>query len=96
MNPDDAPELSEAAARSAVRGREILSDAVLDQFRRSPGRPRSERPKVPVSLRLDADVVERFRATGDGWQSRINELLRAAASALPANDDPERADDKRA
>jgi uncharacterized protein (DUF4415 family) len=29
-------------------------------------------------LRLDADLIDRFRATGKGWQSRINEALRKA------------------
>jgi uncharacterized protein (DUF4415 family) len=29
-----------------------------------------------VSLRLDQDVIDRFRATGRGWQSRINTVLR--------------------
>jgi uncharacterized protein (DUF4415 family) len=29
-------------------------------------------------LRLDQDVIETFRATGPGWQSRINEILRRA------------------
>jgi len=29
-----------------------------------------------VTLRLDPDVIERFRATGKGWQSRINAELR--------------------
>ena len=32
--------------------------------------------KKPVSLRLDADVVEAYKATGEGWQSRINADLR--------------------
>jgi uncharacterized protein (DUF4415 family) len=32
--------------------------------------------KTPVSIRLDAAVVEAFRATGRGWQSRVNEVLR--------------------
>ena len=36
-------------------------------------------PKKQVTLRLDADLIERFRATGKGWQSRINEALRKAA-----------------
>jgi uncharacterized protein (DUF4415 family) len=31
-----------------------------------------------VTLRLDPDVVEKFRATGKGWQSRINAELRKA------------------
>jgi uncharacterized protein (DUF4415 family) len=40
------------------------------------GRPRSENPKVPINIRLSPDVVERFRATGPGWQSRIDTALR--------------------
>jgi uncharacterized protein (DUF4415 family) len=42
------------------------------------GRPRSADPKVPISIRLDRAVVEKFRATGPGWQGRINEVLRNA------------------
>ena len=34
--------------------------------------------KVLISLRLDADLVERFRASGAGWQTRLNTLLREA------------------
>lgn len=34
--------------------------------------------KQQVTLRLDRDVLERFRSTGGGWQSRINEALRKA------------------
>ncbi|WP_158809899.1 BrnA antitoxin family protein [Beijerinckia sp. L45] len=36
-------------------------------------------PKQRVTMRLDADVVAFYRATGAGWQSRINGLLRNAA-----------------
>lgn len=35
--------------------------------------------KKPLSLRIDGDVLERWRASGRGWQSRMNEALRAAA-----------------
>ena len=38
--------------------------------------PQKAETKVAVTLRLDRDVVERFRASGKGWQSRINEILR--------------------
>jgi uncharacterized protein (DUF4415 family) len=31
---------------------------------------------VPVKLRLDPDVVEVLRATGPGWQTRVNRMLR--------------------
>lgn len=34
--------------------------------------------KEPVKLRLDPDVLAALRATGDGWQTRVNEMLRAS------------------
>ena len=42
------------------------------------GRPRSANKKLPVMLRLDPDVVERFKADGEGWQTRMNDALRKA------------------
>jgi uncharacterized protein (DUF4415 family) len=39
------------------------------------GRPKSAVHKVPVTVRLDANVVEYFRAGGRGWQTRVNEAL---------------------
>jgi uncharacterized protein (DUF4415 family) len=44
--------------------------------RRGPGRPKSAVPKRPVTMRIDLDVVEAFRAGGAGWQSRMNAVLR--------------------
>jgi uncharacterized protein (DUF4415 family) len=41
------------------------------------GRPRGS-SKQPVSLRLDRDVIQKFKATGSGWQSRINDVLKRA------------------
>jgi uncharacterized protein (DUF4415 family) len=43
------------------------------------GRPKSAETKEAVSLRLDPDVLAHFRATGPGWQSRINAALRKFA-----------------
>jgi uncharacterized protein (DUF4415 family) len=43
------------------------------------GRPPADNPKKQVTLRIDTDVVERFRAGGPGWQSRMNAALRKAA-----------------
>jgi uncharacterized protein (DUF4415 family) len=40
------------------------------------------RAKVPVSIRLDADLVEFFRGQGRGWQTRVNAVLRAYAEAV--------------
>jgi len=39
------------------------------------GRPRSANPKKLITLRLPADVIERWKATGPGWQTRIAERL---------------------
>lgn len=44
----------------------------------SAGRPKLDDPKQQVTLRLDGIVLERFRAGGPGWQTRINEALRKA------------------
>ena len=40
------------------------------------GRPPSAAPKEHVNIRLDADIVQSFRRTGDGWQTRLNNALR--------------------
>lgn len=40
------------------------------------GRPLGSGTKTQVTLRLDVEVVEKFRATGDGWQTRINDALK--------------------
>jgi uncharacterized protein (DUF4415 family) len=42
------------------------------------GRPRLANPKQTISTRLDADVIERFKANGAGWQTRMDEVLKAA------------------
>ena len=52
--------------------------------RRKVGRPAGSTKanrKEQVALRLDPDVLAHFRATGPGWQSRINEALRKGISA---------------
>lgn len=54
-------------------------DLLARQPATSLGRPRSNNPKQPVSIRLDADVIKYFKSTGSGWQSRINDALRKAA-----------------
>ncbi|RYF47978.1 MAG: hypothetical protein EOO27_36365 [Comamonadaceae bacterium] len=42
------------------------------------GRPPVDQPKVPVTMRVDADVLDAIRATGTGWQTRVNQVLRDA------------------
>lgn len=39
-------------------------------------RPKSNKPKVALTIRYDAEIIESFRATGPGWQTRMNYALR--------------------
>ena len=41
------------------------------------GRPKSANPKQLVSVRYSAEVLEYFKSTGEGWQSRMDGVLRA-------------------
>jgi uncharacterized protein (DUF4415 family) len=68
-DPDDAPELTEGFFDRA----DVYEGARL--VRR--GRPRSAAPKQQVTLRLDPAVLAALRATGPGWQTRVNAALKA-------------------
>lgn len=80
---DDAPELTDELldiAEFSIGGKVIRpATGYLGPNGVVRGRPPSrERTKRQVTLRLDPDVIERFRADGPGWQGRINEALRKA------------------
>lgn len=44
------------------------------------GRPRSANPKQLVSVRYSPEVLAFFKATGEGWQSRMDGVLRQYVS----------------
>jgi len=48
---------------------------VFEQYRRPRG-PQKAPTKVSTTIRLDADVIEHFKKGGDGWQPRINGVLK--------------------
>jgi uncharacterized protein (DUF4415 family) len=78
---DENPEWSAedfAKARSAAEVLPELFGTKLaeEMLRPKRGRPPAEHPKAHVNIRLDADVVETFRATGSGWQTRLNAALK--------------------
>lgn len=52
-----------------------LSDAEFKNLRPI-GRPKAEITKDRITIRLSNEVTEYFRATGKGWQSSIDEVLR--------------------
>lgn len=68
VDPDDAPELTD----------EFFEKADLYQGSRliRRGRPKSDNPKVAVSLRLPPDVLAQWKSTGAGWQTRMAESLK--------------------
>jgi uncharacterized protein (DUF4415 family) len=43
------------------------------------GRPKADKTKVQLCIRIDADILERFRASGSGWQTRMQDILRVHA-----------------
>lgn len=81
IDPDDAPELTEEFFE---RGVWMIGDKVVSPgqgktaFRETlkRGRPKAAVTKVSTTIRLDADVLEAFKSTGHGWQTRINNVLR--------------------
>ncbi len=83
IDPDDAPEWTDEMFETAELriGDEVIRPATgyLGPNGVVRGRPPlGDRAKQQVTLRLDPDVVERFRAGGPGWQGRINAALRRA------------------
>lgn len=52
-----------------------LGTAEFKQLRR--GRPLGSGTKAQVTLRLDVEILEKFKSSGDGWQTRINEALKS-------------------
>ena len=70
------PEWTESDFKKARPASELPAD-VLDAFPRTRG-PQKAAKKVPVYIRLSPEVVERFKANGPGWQSRIDDALKKA------------------
>lgn len=89
LNPGDQPtkeqlEEIQAASKRPVKFTEDapeLSDEELSEFR--PVNPKHYRPvKELISLRLDAVLVDAFKSTGKGYQTKINEALWKGAKEM--------------
>ncbi|AEF99135.1 BrnA antitoxin family protein [Methylomonas methanica] len=52
------------------------TEQAAEMLKSKGGRPRKESPKVFTGIRLDADVLDAFRSTGKGWQTRMNDALK--------------------
>ncbi len=79
-DPDDAPELSEEdfARGQWMIGEQEVSRKEAQQAVRNllRGRPAGTSTKTSTTIRFDNDVLAAFKASGKGWQSRINSALR--------------------
>jgi uncharacterized protein (DUF4415 family) len=73
-----SPPLTDEMLARMRPAREVVPGIVAAAKRR--GRPPLEHPKQAVKLRLDADILSAFRKSGSGWQTRINDTLRAAVA----------------
>ena len=72
----DNPELTKADFAKARPFAEVFPD-LSASIRKGRG-PNKLPTKKLVSLRLSPEVIEHFKSTGSGWQSRIDETLRRA------------------
>ncbi|WP_126174602.1 BrnA antitoxin family protein [Altericroceibacterium xinjiangense] len=82
---DDNPEWTEEDFARARPAAEVLGREKAALILRRPGPPclpPSER-KQPVSIRLSPDVLQALRDSGDGWQTRVDEILREALLSPP-------------
>ena len=75
IQPEEYEDIPELTDEWFDKAEFAIGDRVVRPARR-PGRPKSETAKKLIALRLDPDIIERFRATGPGWQSRINAAMR--------------------
>ena len=74
----DGPELTDDEIASLRPAREVLPSELFEALtKRKPGQrgPLKAPTKAFISLRIDQDILERFKADGPGWQSRINDAL---------------------
>jgi uncharacterized protein (DUF4415 family) len=77
-NEADIPPMTDEQLAQARPFAEVFPELAARMERNPGGRPRSQNPKQTISIRLDADVIARFKATGPGWQTRMNEALKVA------------------
>jgi uncharacterized protein (DUF4415 family) len=82
-DPDDAPELTEKFLDKATRmiGDRVVSiheynQAVTKTLRGRPMGSTKDGTKQAVTVRYSPEVLSAFRATGPGWQGRMNDALR--------------------
>ena len=74
---DENPEWTEANYARARPFSEVFP-AQFESWKNKGGRPKSDNPKVHMNFRLAADLVDGIRATGKGYNARVEKVLRDA------------------
>jgi uncharacterized protein (DUF4415 family) len=81
IDPDEAPELTkDFFDRAQIAEGDTVTRPATGTLTRMGRPPLGAAAKKQVTLRLDVDVIEAFRAGGAGWQSRINDVLAKAVN----------------
>ncbi|MBV9064645.1 MAG: BrnA antitoxin family protein [Methylobacteriaceae bacterium] len=78
---DDAPEFTDEQLAGMRPAREVLPpDFYAMVTKRRPGQrgPGKKPAKVAMTIRVDADTLAAWKASGAGWQRRVNDVLRKA------------------
>ena len=77
----DSPPLTAEELASMRPFKEVFPEiaAKMEKAVAARGRPKSDAPKVAVTLRLDPDVLEKFKARGKDWRSAMAEELKKAS-----------------
>jgi uncharacterized protein len=83
-NDVDSPALTDRVFKRLAPLREVFPDLAEYASKRRRGQrgPQKAPKKQPVTIRLDQDILASYKATGPGWQSRMNDALRRAARSL--------------
>jgi len=82
----DNPELAQEWFKGAKPASETFAPetyAALVDMKRPRGRPKADETKVFTAIRLDADLLAAFKATGKDWQTRVNAALRQYITEHP-------------
>jgi uncharacterized protein (DUF4415 family) len=67
IDKDDAPELTDEFF--------IRADEYDGAKLKRPGRPKKDKTKMLVSVRYEKEIIEAFKESGNGWQTRMNQAL---------------------
>lgn len=79
VDTDEAPELTGEFFENGVWriGDKVVSrDEARTEAAKRRGRPAGSGTKISTTIRFDAEVLAAFKATGDGWQTRMNDALK--------------------